>query len=59
VRLQTASKMKGVVWDIRVDAAFEPTTFVVAVDWYEARALASAKLNVAKERIHVSMRQKV
>jgi hypothetical protein len=46
--------MTGIPWAVRVDASTEPVTIVIAKGWYEARALASAKLNLPIGRLHVS-----
>jgi len=49
--------MNGVVWDAYVDAYPKPMIDVVAVGWYEARAIAAARLNIAIDRIHVAQRR--
>lgn len=49
--------MKGVIWNVRVDASVDPVTTVIADGWYEARALAAAKLNVDARRLHVEQCQ--
>ena len=46
--------MKGIPWNIRIDASRDIAAVVVAENWCEARALACAKLNVAPQRLRVS-----